>query len=152
MKNSWIMESFASSSASLNMSIISEAECFFFALLTLAGSSLSLLTSSICEEVLRISPHFFFFTYFYFIDSFLVMWSSCDHIVTYCTCDGYCSVTSIVLWPIVQGDSFVPVMAIVLVTLLFSLTICHGRTYFYLIFLYFIWIYLMKHSCLSPYH
>ena len=23
---------------------------------------------------------------------------------------------------------------------------------FYLIFLYFIWIYLMKYSCLSPYH
>ena len=46
------MESFASSSASLSMSIISEAECFFFPLLTLAGSSSSLLTSSICEDML----------------------------------------------------------------------------------------------------
>ena len=43
------MESFASSSASLSISMISEAECFFFPLLTLAGSSSSLLTSSICE-------------------------------------------------------------------------------------------------------
>ena len=47
-----MMESFASSSASLNMSIISEVECFFFPLLTLAASSSSLLTSSICAEVL----------------------------------------------------------------------------------------------------
>ena len=53
----------------------------------------------------------------------LVMWSSCDHIVTHCSCDVYCSVMSIVLWPIVQGDSIVPVMAIVAVTLLFSITI-----------------------------
>ena len=52
MKKSCMIESFASSSASLSMSIISEAECFFFPLLTLAGSSLSLLTSSICAEVL----------------------------------------------------------------------------------------------------
>ena len=52
MKKSCMMESFASSSASLNISIISEAECFFFPLLTLAGSSSSLLTSSICAEVL----------------------------------------------------------------------------------------------------
>ena len=29
---------------------------------------------------------------------------------------------------------------------------CHGCTYFYLIFLHFIWIYLMKYLCLSPYH
>ena len=29
---------------------------------------------------------------------------------------------------------------------------CHERTYFYLIFLYFIRIYLIKYSCLSPYH
>ena len=47
-----MMESFASLSASLNMSIILEAECFFFPLLTLAGSSSLLLTSSIWEEVL----------------------------------------------------------------------------------------------------
>ena len=52
MKNSWIMESLASLSASLSMSIISEADGFFFPLLTLAGSSSSLLTSSICEDVL----------------------------------------------------------------------------------------------------
>ena len=52
MKNSCIMESLASSSASLSISIISEADGFFFLLLTLAGSLLSLLTSSICEEVL----------------------------------------------------------------------------------------------------
>ena len=52
MKNSWIMESFASSSASLSMSIILEADGFFFLLLTLAGSSSSLLTSLICEDVL----------------------------------------------------------------------------------------------------
>ena len=49
MKNSCIMVSFALSSASLNISMISEAECFVFPLLTLAGSSSSLLTSSICE-------------------------------------------------------------------------------------------------------
>ena len=65
-------------------------------------------------------PHFLFFTLTLL---FLIMWSSCDHIVTHCTCDGYCPVTSIVLWPIVQGDSIVPVTAIVLVTLLFSFTI-----------------------------
>ena len=41
--------SFAPSSASLSISIISEAECFFFPLLTLVGSSLSLLTSLIFE-------------------------------------------------------------------------------------------------------
>ena len=29
---------------------------------------------------------------------------------------------------------------------------CHGCTYFILIFLYFIRIYLVKYSCLSPYH
>ena len=52
MKNSCIMESFASSSASLSISIISEADGFFFPLLILVGSSLSLLNSSICEEVL----------------------------------------------------------------------------------------------------
>ena len=57
------------------------------------------------------------FLLLYVLCSFLVMWSSCDHIVT------YCSVTSIVLWPIVQGDSIVPVTPIVLVTLLFSNTI-----------------------------
>ena len=74
---------------------------------------------TLCYET---APIFLFF-YFTFIDSFLVMWLSCDHIVTHYTCDGYCSIPSIVLWPIVQGDSIVPVMAIVLVTLLFSFTI-----------------------------
>ena len=49
--NSWMMESFDLSSASLSISMISEAVCFFFPLLTLAGSLSSLLTSSICEEV-----------------------------------------------------------------------------------------------------
>ena len=53
MKNSCIIESFASSSASLKISIISEAEGFFFPLLTLAGSSSSLLTSSILEVLAR---------------------------------------------------------------------------------------------------
>ena len=43
------MVSFASSSASLSISIISEVECFFFLILTWAGSSSSLLTSSIFE-------------------------------------------------------------------------------------------------------
>ena len=47
------MESFASSSASLKISIISEAEGFFFALLTLVGSSSSLLTSSILEVLVQ---------------------------------------------------------------------------------------------------
>ena len=46
------MESFASLSASLSMSIISEGDGFFFPLLNLAGSLSSLLTSLICEEVL----------------------------------------------------------------------------------------------------
>ena len=49
MKNSCMIESFASLSASLRISIISEAEGFFFPLLTLVGSSSSLLTSSILE-------------------------------------------------------------------------------------------------------
>ena len=66
------------------------------------------------------NPHFLFF---YLLYLFLVMWSSCDHIVTHCSCDVYCSVTSIVLWPIVQGDSIVPVTLIIPVTLLFSFTI-----------------------------
>ena len=61
--------------------------------------------------------------FLYFLNSFLVMWLSCDHIVTHCSSDIYCSVTSIVLWPIVQGDSIVPGTPIVLVTLLFSFTI-----------------------------
>ena len=47
------MESFALSSASLKISMISEAEGFFFPLLTLAGSSSSLLTSSILEVLAR---------------------------------------------------------------------------------------------------
>ena len=47
--HSCIIVSFALSSASLSISIISEAKCFFFLLLTLAGSSSLLLTSSICE-------------------------------------------------------------------------------------------------------
>ena len=79
----------------------------------------SIMMATMCYEMTPIS----FFTLLYFDDSFLVMWSSCDHIVTHCTCDGYCSVMSIVLWPIVQGDSIVPVTPIVLVTLLFSFTI-----------------------------
>ena len=53
MKNSCIIESFASSSASLRISMISEAEGFFFPLLTLVGSSSSLLTSSILEVLAR---------------------------------------------------------------------------------------------------
>ena len=57
MKNSCIMVSFASSSASLCISIISEAECFFFLLLTWAGSSSSLLTSSIFEVLARAFVH-----------------------------------------------------------------------------------------------
>ena len=71
------------------------------------------------------NPHFLLL-YFMFVNSFPVMWSSCDHIVTHCSCDGYCSITSIVLWPIVQGDSIVPVTPIVPVTLLFSFTISIG--------------------------
>ena len=47
-----MIESFASSSASLSMSIILEVDGFFFLLHTLAGSSSLLLTSSICDEVL----------------------------------------------------------------------------------------------------
>ena len=47
------MVSFASSSASLNISMISEVECFFFPLLTWAGSSL-LLTSSIFKVLARV--------------------------------------------------------------------------------------------------
>ena len=68
-----------------------------------------------------IQPPFSF--YFTFCISFSVTWSSCNHFVTYCSCDVYCSVTSIVLWPIVWGDSMVPVTTIVLVTivLLYSL-------------------------------
>ena len=66
------------------------------------------------------TPIFFSFLYL------LVMWSSCDHFVTYCSCDIYCSVTPIVLWPIVQGDSIVPVTPIVPGTLLFSFTISTG--------------------------
>ena len=57
MKNSWIIVSFTSSSASLSISMISEAECFFFPLLTLAGSSLSLLTSLICEVLVCALVH-----------------------------------------------------------------------------------------------
>ena len=53
MKNSCMMESFTSSSASLRISMISEAEGFFFPLLTLVGSSSSLLTSSILEVLAR---------------------------------------------------------------------------------------------------
>ena len=53
MKNSCMIEFFASSSASLRISIISEAEGFFFLLLTLVGSSSSLLTSSILEVLAR---------------------------------------------------------------------------------------------------
>ena len=55
--------------------------------------------------------------------SLLVMWLSFDHSVTYCSSGTIVLVTPIVLWPIIQGDSFVPVMAIVLVTQLFSFTI-----------------------------
>ena len=65
-------------------------------------------------------PFSFYFTFFYFL---LVMWSSYDYFVTYCSHDVHCSVTSIVLWPIVQGDTIVPVTPIVSVTLLFSFTI-----------------------------
>ena len=43
------MVSFTSSSTSLSIYIISEEECFFFPLLTLAGSSLLLLTLSSLE-------------------------------------------------------------------------------------------------------
>ena len=43
------MVSFVSSSASLSISMISEADSFFFLLLTLVGSSSLLLTSSIRE-------------------------------------------------------------------------------------------------------
>ena len=71
------------------------------------------------------------FCYFTFITLFLFMWSSCVHIVTYCSSDIYCSVTSIVLWPIVQGDSIVPVTVIVLVTQLFSFTISIGSLWPY---------------------
>ena len=49
MKNSCIMESFVSSSASLKISMISEVEGFFFPHLTLVGSSSSLLTSLILK-------------------------------------------------------------------------------------------------------
>ena len=82
-------------------------------------------------------PFFFFFTFLYIC---LIMWSSCDHFVTYCSCDVHCSVMSIVLWPIVQVDSIVPVTPIVLVTLLFSFTISTGSLWPYslgLDFLYF---------------
>ena len=84
-----------------------------------------------------LTPHFLFFTLLY---SFLVMWSSCDHIVTHCSCDIYCSVTSIVLWPIVQGDSIVPVMPIVLVTLLFSNTISTSSLWPYSLRLDFLYL------------
>ena len=74
-------------------------------------------------QLLRISPHFFSlltFTSLWLISCHvIVMWSHSDLLC----CDGYCSITSIVLWPIVQGDSIVPVTSIVSVTLLFSFTI-----------------------------
>ena len=79
-------------------------------------------------------PPFSFFTFLYF---FLVMWLSSDHFVTCCSCDIYCSVTSIVLWPIVQGDSIVPVMT---VTLLFSFTISTSRLWPYSLRLDFLYL------------
>ena len=84
-----------------------------------------------CSPVMKWPPFSFSLTLLYFVDSFLVMWSSYDHIVTHCTCDGYCPVTSIVLWPIVQGDSIVPATAIVLVTLLFYFTISTSSLWLY---------------------
>ena len=77
-------------------------------------------TAVFMAALLQIDPHFLFLYFLYFLSCHvIVMWSLCDLL----SCDIYCSVMSIVLWPIVQGDSIVPVTPIVLVTLLFSFTI-----------------------------
>ena len=101
-------------------------------------------------SLLWIGPHFLFF---YFLYSFSVMWSSCDHFVTYCSCDIHCSITSIVLWPIVQNDSIVPVMPIVLVTLLFSFTISTSSLWPYSLRLDFLYLMVLRAiRALSPTH
>ena len=84
------------------------------------------------QECYKLTP----FSFFYL----LVMWSSCDHFVTYCSCDIYCSVMSIVLWPIVQADSIVPVMPIILVILLFSFTISTSSIWPYTLRLDFLYL------------
>ena len=88
----------------------------------------------ILVAVLQIDPHFLVLYFF------SIMWSSCDHMMTYCSCDVYCSVMSIVLWPNVQGDSIAPVTPIVPVTLLLLFTISTSSCWPYSLRLDFLYL------------
>ena len=93
--------------------------CPFMCAAICDSSAMSCGLSEEPECCYEMTPIFFLLYFTYFTSCHVsVMWPHCDSLFLW-----QLLFRHIVLWPIVQGDSIVPVTPIVLVTLLFSCTI-----------------------------